>query len=161
MNREWFGDWHPEEVKGDQGMTFADLQHQQTLCQTDFHGWLDRKTRENQGRASVNTRGRTINHWDLSEWDALELTLGKSDGKVYSFVLEDELPIAWEGRFQCENEKGLTTRSTRILPFANLVPDPQRINLSSKGFLELGNVRKMRLMIVKYVTSGLVAMLTV
>jgi len=30
--------------------------------------------------------------WDLSAWDGIEIDIGRSDGKVYTFILKDESP---------------------------------------------------------------------
>uniref|UniRef100_A0A093V763 Uncharacterized protein C9E9.15 n=1 Tax=Talaromyces marneffei PM1 TaxID=1077442 RepID=A0A093V763_TALMA len=65
-----------------------------------FHGHLDITTLGGAGFASQRNTTNTLG-WHLEKFDGLELIIGKSDGKRYSFILKDEmLPKRPDGREQ-------------------------------------------------------------
>lgn len=110
--------------------------------QTELHGWLDRQSINNRPSASIATNGAD-NHWDLTPHDAIELVLGKSDGKVYTIALTDHNGVPWEAKFRHENNKGLTTSVTKVIRFDSL--RPRYANEDSVAPLQLDNIRKFEL----------------
>ncbi|KAL4737301.1 hypothetical protein BDV11DRAFT_172108 [Aspergillus similis] len=130
-------------TNGTDGLTYASMEHHSYSETTEFYGWLDRSSlhpdTDTTSDASVNMLssyaymessldiGNVIQSWDLSGYDAIELVLGKSDGKTYTLALEDDRSfLAWEAQFRCINEKGLMTATRVILRFGDLVPQRRR-----------------------------------
>lgn len=65
-----------------------------------FNGNLDIKILSGAGFASQHTTGEDRS-WDLSKYDGIELNIDKSDEKVYTLILKDELlPKRPNGREQ-------------------------------------------------------------
>lgn len=63
-----------------------------------FYGDLDIETLGGAGFASQRTIGDDRS-WDLSDYEGIDLTLGKADKKRYTFILKDEiLPPSSNGR---------------------------------------------------------------
>ncbi|KAL4760397.1 uncharacterized protein BDW70DRAFT_137862 [Aspergillus foveolatus] len=87
-----------------------------------------------------------IQSWDLSGYDAIELVLGKSDGKTYTLALEDDRSfLSWEAQFRCINEKGLMTATREVLRFSDLVPQRRRTSTFMSAHpreLDLQKVRR-------------------
>lgn len=55
-----------------------------------FYGTLDIKTLGGAGFASQRTVGKD-QYYDLSDYDGIKISLGKTDRKRYTFILKDEL----------------------------------------------------------------------
>ncbi|KAL3450426.1 hypothetical protein BJX65DRAFT_305263 [Aspergillus insuetus] len=117
----WDGNWDATFSRVVHGLTYSRLDHYDSIFQTQFSGWLDRQRIDKSAFAAIHTMG-SDQTWDLREYDALEIILGKSDGKMYSIVLEDERPFAWEDTFCAKNAKGLTTPTKRWIRFSRLQP---------------------------------------
>jgi hypothetical protein len=83
-----------DRVRGGASQSYLDI----SGTTATFHGNLDIKTLGGAGFASQ----RTVTDsqvWDLSAYDGVHLSLGKSDGKKYTFVIKDEvLPVDEGGR---------------------------------------------------------------
>lgn len=79
----------------------------------------------------------------MTPHDAIELVLGKSDGKVYTIALTDHNGVPWEAKFRHENNKGLTTSVTKVIRFDSL--RPRYANEDSVAPLQLDNIRKFEL----------------
>ncbi|KAK4694569.1 hypothetical protein P7C71_g3037, partial [Lecanoromycetidae sp. Uapishka_2] len=88
-----------------------------------FYGHLDISTLGGAGFASqfspLDDDGESDESasWDLSAYDGIEVVVGKADGKVYTFILKDEMPpekredgrekaaVNWEIEFRASNDK--------------------------------------------------------
>ncbi|KAL4747067.1 hypothetical protein BDW72DRAFT_183567 [Aspergillus terricola var. indicus] len=119
------------------------MEHHSYAETTEFYGWLDRSslhpdinTTSNANANSLSSyaymessldNGNFTQSWDLSGYDAIELVLGKSDGKTYTLALEDDRSfLCWEAQFRCINQKGLMTATREIVRFRNLAPQRRR-----------------------------------
>ncbi|KAL4787030.1 complex I intermediate-associated protein 30-domain-containing protein [Aspergillus varians] len=137
----WPGNWQGTGLRSVKSIAYVDIAHHTHIAQSEFHGWLDRDSVDNMGFASMQTTG-SENTWDLSGYDAIELVLGKSDGKIYTISLEDDRAFSWRGRFRYENVKGLTIPTTRVIRFTNLEPDHRDQEMRP---LDLTNIRRFEL----------------
>ncbi|KAL4819772.1 hypothetical protein BDW67DRAFT_181489 [Aspergillus spinulosporus] len=125
------------------GLTYASIEQHSYAETTEFYGWLDRNPLHPGTNTTRNTNvdslssyaymessldnGNFTQSWDLSGYDAIELVLGKSDGKTYTLALEDDRSfLSWEAQFRCINEKGLMTATREVLRFRDLVPQRRR-----------------------------------
>ncbi|RDW92899.1 uncharacterized protein DSM5745_00221 [Aspergillus mulundensis] len=133
-------------------LSYASIEHHSYAETTEFHGWLDRAPpgTDTSPKGTVNSacmessrdnlEFKTV---DLTAYDAIEVVLGKSDGKVYTIALEDERQfLSWEGQFRCVNEKGLMTPTRRILRLGDLVPRRQRTSAIMRNSPRLLDARK-------------------
>jgi hypothetical protein len=129
---------------------------------TEFYGWLDQSSLHPDTNATRNTNVNSLSNyaymessldndnfiqsWDLSGYDAIELVLGKSDGKTYTLALEDDRSfLSWEAQFRCINEKGLMTATKKVLRFRDLVPQRRRTSTFMSAHpreLDLQKVRR-------------------
>ncbi|KAL3458901.1 hypothetical protein BJX64DRAFT_291682 [Aspergillus heterothallicus] len=117
----WEGNWQPTHTRVVNGISYANLNHYEHMEQSEFHGWLDRQRIDCAAFAAIHTMGPD-NLWDIEDYDALEIVLGKSDGKVYSIQLEDERPFGFAETFAAMNAKGLMTPTRRFIRFTRLQP---------------------------------------
>ncbi|KAL6230536.1 hypothetical protein BDW75DRAFT_244735 [Aspergillus navahoensis] len=150
---------------GRAGLTYSSIERHPYAETTEFHGWLDRASphpttkSDTTASASVNniwnyaymesSRDNDANTdpqtWDLSGYDAIELVLGKSDGKIYTLALEDDRSfLSWEAQFRCVNEKGLMTATRKILQFNDLMPQRRRTSTIMSACPRALDLRKVR-----------------
>ncbi|KAL4978972.1 hypothetical protein BDW66DRAFT_148818 [Aspergillus desertorum] len=144
-------------------LTYASIEHNPYAETTEFRGWLDRASPHPNintvasASTSVNDfsnyaymesslgNGTDTRTWDLSDYDAIELVLGKSDGKIYTLALEDERYfLSWEAQFRCVNAKGLMTATRMILRFQDLVPQRRRTSTFMSACPRELDLRKIR-----------------
>ncbi|KAL5336352.1 NADH:ubiquinone oxidoreductase intermediate-associated protein 30 [Aspergillus crustosus] len=117
-----------------------------------FKGNLDTSTLGGAGFASQRTTSEEI--WDLSSYDGLELDITRSDGKLYTLVLKNEVlllrddgrersSLSWEGDFQISGgEKGKV-----VLKWGDLTPRYRGKDVDRKGKeLDLGGVKRFGIM---------------
>ncbi|KAL4995460.1 hypothetical protein BDV10DRAFT_188094 [Aspergillus recurvatus] len=154
------------------GLTYASIERHPYAETTEFQGWLDR-TSPHPNTKTKTTSSASVNNlsnyaymessldnkdltqtWDLSDYDAIELVLGKSDGKTYTLALEDDRYfLSWEAQFRCVNEKGLMTPTRKILRFKDLVPQRRRtstIMSACPRALDLRKVRRFGIGVYRY-----------
>ncbi|KAL4862216.1 hypothetical protein BDV12DRAFT_203254 [Aspergillus spectabilis] len=104
-------DWTPSDDRVRGGSSYSELipSPDKDTHTATFKGNLDTTTLGGAGFASQRTIYEKT--WDLSGFDGLELDITKSDGKLYTLILKDEvLPLqddgrersslSWEGDFQ-------------------------------------------------------------
>ncbi|CDM34304.1 hypothetical protein DTO013E5_2306 [Penicillium roqueforti] len=117
-----------------------------------FHGNLDIETLGGAGFASQRTIGDE-QVWDLTGHDGVELHVGPSDRKRYTFSLTDEIPqqrpdgreqsaLVWEYDF-CESETG---REVRI-SWKDLKPTYRGKPVEDARPLDLSCIKRFRIMI--------------
>ncbi|KAJ5773767.1 hypothetical protein N7457_008663 [Penicillium paradoxum] len=117
-----------------------------------FHGNLDIETLGGAGFASQRTVGKEQT-WDLSGLDGVELRVGPSDGKRYTFCLTDEIleqrpdgreqsALVWEYDF-CTKETGHKIR----VPWKELKPTYRGKPVEDARPLDLSRVKRFRIMI--------------
>ncbi|PTU21226.1 hypothetical protein P175DRAFT_0493506 [Aspergillus ochraceoroseus IBT 24754] len=107
----WPGNWQTTHSRVVRGVSYSRLDSYLSL--SEFHGWLDRRSIDSAGFAAIHTMGQD-HRWDLSQYDAIEVTMSRSDDKVYTLTLEDERPIAWEGTFRPGTSGRTTSRVIRL-----------------------------------------------
>ncbi|KAL2846628.1 hypothetical protein BJY01DRAFT_247156 [Aspergillus pseudoustus] len=117
----WVGNWKATNSRVVDGISYASLDHYDYMQQTEFHGWLDRQRIDCAAWAAIHTMGH-YNVWGIEDYDAIEIVLGKSDGKIYSIVVEDDRPYGFETTFSAQNAKGLATPTRRFIRFDRLQP---------------------------------------
>jgi hypothetical protein len=116
-----------------------------------FRGHLDIEALGGAGFASQRTVGND-NTWDLTGQDGIELRVGKSDGKRYTFSLTDEIPeqrsdgreqsaLVWEYDF-CTKETGHKVH----VPWKELKPTYRGKPVEDARPLDLSHVRRFRIM---------------
>ncbi|KAL5340682.1 hypothetical protein BJX70DRAFT_396657 [Aspergillus crustosus] len=98
---DWEGNWTTTHSRVIRGIAYAHLDQYPHVGETQFHGWLDRKSVDTSAFAAMHTMGNE-NRWDLYDYDAIEIELSVacSDEWTYTIGLEDERPIRWEGGFR-------------------------------------------------------------
>ncbi|KAL5049485.1 hypothetical protein BDW71DRAFT_204741 [Aspergillus fruticulosus] len=160
------------------GLTYASIDRHPYAETTEFQGWLDRTSPHPNTKTSTTASASvSVNNlsnyaymessqdndadtdtipqtWDLSGYDAIELVLGKSDGKIYTLALEDDRYfLAWEAQFRCVNEKGLMTATRKIIRFSDLMPQRRRtstvMSARPRG-LDLRKIRRIGIGIYRY-----------
>ncbi|KAL2828015.1 hypothetical protein BDW59DRAFT_159971 [Aspergillus cavernicola] len=135
----WSGNWQTAANRSVGGTSHSYLETYPHLLQTEYHGWVDRLSVDNSAFAAVHTMG-TDKQWDLTGYDAIELKLGPTDGKLYHIVIHDGRPFSWVGSF-----RGLLAASDRVIRFHRLIP--MRMPLRNQPGhedpppLNLGNIR--------------------
>ncbi|KAL4914665.1 complex I intermediate-associated protein 30-domain-containing protein [Aspergillus aurantiobrunneus] len=138
----WYGNWRATSTDEVRGLAYVAVDHHSHLGQTEFHGWLNRARSRDKSFASLQSVGND-NEWDLSGFNALELVLGKSDGKQYTILLEDNRPVSWEANFRHINDKGLTVPVSRVIRFNRLWPTSRVSQLASLPQpIDLRNIKK-------------------
>lgn len=126
-----------------------------------FHGHLDTSTLGGAGFASQRNTTSTLD-WHLEKYDGIELTIGKSDGKRYSFVLKDEIlpkrpdgreqsSLSWEYEFVVpppeEGEEGMREGTVLRAKWRDFVPTYR--GKPKEGLtrsIEVNNVKRVSLM---------------
>ena len=101
-----------------------------------FHGHLDTTTLGGAGFASQRKTVNALN-WHLERYDGIEITVGKTDGKRYTFVLKDEIlpkrpdgreqsSLSWEYEFTVplpeEREEGMREGTVLRVKWCEFVP---------------------------------------
>lgn len=149
-------------TNGTGGLTYASMEHHPYAETTEFYGWLDQSSLHPDTNATKNTNLKSLSNyafiessldndnfvqsWDLSGYDAIELVLGKSDGKTYTLALEDDRSfLSWEAQFRCINEKGLMTATRKVIRFRDVVPQRRRTSTFMSAHpreLDLQKVRR-------------------
>ena len=117
-----------------------------------FRGNLDIETLGGAGFASQRTVGDE-QIWDLTGHDGVELHIGPSDGKLYTFSLTDEIPpqrpdgreqsaLVWEYDF-CANDTGPEVR----ISWKDLKPTYRGKPVEDARPLDLSCIKRFRIMI--------------
>jgi len=108
-------DWIASDDRVRGGKSFSELTCFPFSTSAEFHGNLDIETLGGAGFASQRTTGED-RRWDLSRYEGLWLHVEKSDGKMYTLILKDELlpkspdgreqsTVSWEYDFKIETDK--------------------------------------------------------
>ena len=145
-----------------------------------FSGHLDTSTLGGAGFASQfsptgatsldDQEGRVRNeYWDLSAYDGIELEIGKSDGKMYTFILKDEeqaekredgrekAGVSWEVEFcaddgENKDEKEGGIEGTKIwFPWSEFKATYRGKEKKDAGELKTGEIRKIGIMMRRLV----------
>ncbi|KAH7414507.1 complex I intermediate-associated protein 30-domain-containing protein [Phaeosphaeria sp. MPI-PUGE-AT-0046c] len=142
-------DWtsSDDRVRGGSSQSYLDI----SSTTARFHGTLDIKTLGGAGFASQRTATDTQT-WDLSSYSGINLSLGKTDGKKYTFVIKDELlpldpetgreqsTISWEYDFTDTGAEGL------YVPWRALKPTYRGKEKKDAGKLKTDNVKRFSIM---------------
>ncbi|KAG4031524.1 hypothetical protein MFRU_009g02950 [Monilinia fructicola] len=122
-----------------------------------FSGTLDIKTLGGAGFASQRT---TENHtWNLSAYDGILLSLGRSDQKQYTFIIKDEiLPKSPNGREQSTiswefDFKGPADHSIIFVKWADLKPTYRGREKNDANPLDLKNIKRFSIMMRSFFGS--------
>ncbi|TGO31265.1 hypothetical protein BPAE_0001g01630 [Botrytis paeoniae] len=143
-------DWTSSDDRVRGGASQSYLECSTPSSTATFRGTLDIKTLGGAGFASQRT---TADHtWDLSAYDGILLHLGKSDRKMYTFILKDELlpkspngreqsTISWEFDF-----KGPADHSSISVKWADLKPTYRGREKKDAVPLDLKNIKRFSIM---------------
>ncbi|KAM0154374.1 hypothetical protein ACHAQE_007235 [Botrytis cinerea] len=143
-------DWtsSDDRVRGGASQSYLECSTSSSIA--TFRGTLDIKTLGGAGFASQRTAADHT--WDLSAYDGILLDLGKSDGKMYTFILKDELlpkspngreqsTISWEFDF-----KGPGDHSSIFVKWADLKPTYRGREKKDAIPLDLKNIKRFSIM---------------
>ncbi|KAF2637063.1 CIA30-domain-containing protein [Massarina eburnea CBS 473.64] len=151
-------DWiaSDDRVRGGKSQSYLDCSGSGDSAR--FHGTLDIKTLGGAGFASQRTTTDSET-WDLSDYDGIQLHLGKSDGKRYTFILKDELlprnpengrdqaTTSWEYDFGDENDvMGMGESSYLFVPWGSFKPTYRGKEKKDAGNLDKKNVKRFSIM---------------
>lgn len=158
--RSWkASDWtaSDDRVRGGNSQSYLEI----SGSTARFHGHLDIKTLGGAGFASQRTVAEDGN-WDVSNYDGILLTLGKSDGKRYTFILKDEvLPrnpdngreqatISWEYDFAIPVEEAQAESSFVFIPWKDLKPTYRGKEKKAAKKFDTKNVKRFSIMMRRY-----------
>jgi len=138
-----------------------------------FHGHLDTSTLGGAGFASQfsppdvarSVEDEEEGSWDLSEYDGIEVAVGKGDGKVYTLILKDEPPaekredgrekagVNWEVEFEAGRhggegkDEGKDDGGVRIwMPWGDFKATYRGKEKDDAGKIMTGEIRRLGLM---------------
>ncbi|KAF7905507.1 uncharacterized protein EAF01_006028 [Botrytis porri] len=143
-------DWtsSDDRVRGGASQSYLECSPPSSIA--TFRGTLDIKTLGGAGFASQRT---TADHtWDLSAYDGILLDLGKSDRKMYTFILKDELlpkspdgreqsTISWEFDFE-----GPADHSSIFIKWTDLKPTYRGREKKDAVPLDLNHIKRFSIM---------------
>ncbi|KAL3476494.1 hypothetical protein BJX99DRAFT_258427 [Aspergillus californicus] len=111
----WPGNW---QSTAELGKNYAQLDHypknpSKTSITTIWEGRLNYAL--SRDSITVHNMGSDI-QWDLSDYGAIEIRLGRSDGKLYHFIIQDDSGYKWRAGFHASTSTSVTTR---VIPFSS------------------------------------------
>ncbi|KAI9369552.1 hypothetical protein BJX61DRAFT_545488 [Aspergillus egyptiacus] len=131
----WPGMWETT-TSSPGGMAYSKLSHMSHSQQSDYYGWVDRRIIKPSNFTAVRTIG-IENHWDLSEYNAIEIQLGGTDEKVYNLWIEDQHSRTFEASF-----RGLKIDCTRVIRFSRFgLLGHNVVNPAGPAQIDLANIK--------------------
>ncbi|KAF2691287.1 CIA30-domain-containing protein [Lentithecium fluviatile CBS 122367] len=148
-------DWtaSDDRVRGGKSQSHLDI----SKSSARFYGNLDIKTLGGAGFASQRTTSEEKT-WNLSDYDGIQINLGKSDGKRYTFILKDELlspklengreqaTVSYEYDFTNPEDAAQAEHSFVFVPWKDFTPTYRGKEKKDAKALDRKNVKRFSIM---------------
>ncbi|KAL4782211.1 NADH:ubiquinone oxidoreductase intermediate-associated protein 30, partial [Aspergillus varians] len=152
-------DWTSSDDRVRGGSSFSTLIPSPDKHSATFKGNLDITTLGGAGFASQRTTAESS--WDLAAYDGLELDILKSDGKLYTLTLKDEIlpnrpdgrersSLSWEAEVRVN--KGVGEKV--VVKWEDLRPMYRGKEVEGVEPLDLGSVKRVGIMMRRYVSDS-------